>query len=212
MNNLQFITHQTEKYSYVASAQMALEGGCRWIQLRMKDVTEEVFETTAAEVKMLCRHYGAAFIIDDNVMLAQRIEADGVHLGSHDMPVAEARKILGKGFIIGGTANTIDDICRLSRQGADYIGCGPYRFTTTKKNLAAILGINGYNDIIRQMREYGISLPLIAIGGIEYDDIEILLSTGVNGIALSSSVLNADDPVKEMRRIVELMNNKQQIL
>lgn len=62
------------------------------------------------------------------------------------------------------------------------------------------------------MREYGISLPLIAIGGIEYDDIEILLSTGVNGIALSSSVLNADDPVKEMRRIVELMNNKQQIL
>lgn len=119
---------------------------------------------------------------------------------------------MGKGFIIGGTANTIDDICRLSRQGADYIGCGPYRFTTTKKNLAAILGINGYNDIIRQMREYGISLPLIAIGGIEYDDIEILLSTGVNGIALSSSVLNADDPVKEMRRIVELMNNKQQIL
>lgn len=74
------------------------------------------------------------------------------------------------------------------------------------------MGINGYNDIIRQMREYGISLPLIAIGGIEYDDIEILLSTGVNGIALSSSVLNADDPVKEMRRIVELMNNKQQIL
>lgn len=155
MNNLQFITHQTERYTHIDSAKIALEGGCRWIQLRMKESTEEVFMTTAAEIKTLCRHYGATFIIDDNVMLARQIGADGVHLGRHDMPVDEARKILGKDYIIGGTANTIDDICRLSQQGADYIGCGPFRFTTTKKKLSPILGIEGYCDIILKMKERG---------------------------------------------------------
>ena len=110
--HLQFITHYTEKYSYIDSAKIALEGGCRWIQLRMKDVPETTLEHHALIIQEMCRNYGATFIIDDNVFLAKKIKADGVHLGKNDMPITEARRILGEDFIIGGTVNTFEDIIR----------------------------------------------------------------------------------------------------
>ena len=89
----------------------------------------------------------------------------------------EARKILGPDIIIGGTANTIDDVIRLHKQGADYIGCGPFRFTTTKKNLSPILGLDGYKSIVLKMKESGINLPIVAIGGITVEDIPAVMGT-----------------------------------
>ena len=201
-SRVQFITHSTGRYSWYDSAKLALEGGCKWIQLRMKDAEEEEIEKTALQLLPECRKRGAVFIIDDHVELVQRTGADGVHLGKNDMPADEARKILGEDFIIGGTANTFEDICRLAGQGVDYIGCGPFRFTTTKKNLAPVLGLDGYRRLTALMREKGIDLPVVAIGGIGFDDIPRILQTGVSGIALSGSVLRAEDPVAEMKRIL----------
>lgn len=204
MFQVQFITHYTETISYPQSARIALEGGCRWIQLRMKDATDEEVEPVAREVQALCRDFGACFVLDDRVELAKRLHTDGVHLGKLDMPVDEARAYLGPEFIIGGTANTFEDILRLHRAGADYIGCGPFRYTTTKKNLAPILGLEGYTRILTQMDEAGIRLPVVGIGGIGADDIPALRATGLNGIALSGSILRAEDPVREMERIIRL--------
>lgn len=201
---LQFITHFTEKYSYYDSARMALEGGCRWIQLRMKDASLEEVEQEALRVQALCRTYHATFIIDDHVELVKKLHADGVHLGKHDMPVAEARRLLGNGFIIGGTANTFDDVKMHYEAGADYIGCGPFRFTTTKKNLSPILGLEGYRRIVSQMKEAGINLPIVAIGGITREDIPAILQTGVTGVALSGTILRADNPTEETRRILAI--------
>lgn len=201
---LQFITHYTDRYTYYDSARMALEGGCRWIQLRMKDTPANEVEREARRVQELCRAYHATFIIDDHVELAKELKADGVHLGKKDMPVAEARRMLGSGFIIGGTANTFDDIKMHYDAGADYIGCGPFRFTTTKKNLSPILGLEGYRSIVRQMKEADIRLPIVAIGGITFEDIPAILQTGVTGIALSGTILRADNPVEETRRILSI--------
>ena len=206
---LQFITHYTEKYSYVDSAHIALEGGCRWIQLRMKDAEESLLEETAIIVQNMCKEYGATFIIDDHVWLAKKIQADGVHLGKNDMPIAEAREILGDSFIIGGTVNSFEDILRnLQHVVPDYFGCGPFRFTLTKKNLAPILGAEGYKEIIRQMRDNNVDIPLVAIGGIGKNDIPLLLESGVNGIALSSSILHADNPIEEMKEMVNMIQTK----
>lgn len=155
---LQFITHFTDTYSYLDSARMALEGGCRWVQLRMKHASDEETEAVAVEVQKLCRTYGATFLIDDRVELVRKLKADGVHLGKNDMPIAEARKILGKDFLIGGTANTFDDVQAHYEAGADYIGCGPFRFTTTKEKLSPILGLEGYRSIVQQMKAEGIHL------------------------------------------------------
>ena len=206
--NLQFITHFTEKYSYADSAMIALEGGCRWIQLRMKDADEAEIERVARLVLPECRRRGAVFVIDDHVDLALRVGADGVHLGKNDMPVSEARRLAGADFIIGGTANTFEDVQRLAAQGADYIGCGPFRFTTTKKKLAPMLGIEGYKRILSQMKGCGITLPLVAIGGITCGDIPQLMAAGVSGIALSGSVLRAENPVEEMKKVVEKLKIK----
>lgn len=205
---LQYISHFTPQISYAEGIRMALEGGCRWIQLRMKDAPAEEIIACAEEVLPLCRRHGAKFLLDDHVELVRQLGADGVHLGKNDMPVDEARKILGPDIIIGGTANTIEDIIRLHKQGSDYIGCGPFRFTTTKKNLSPILGLDGYKSIVLKMKELGIDLPIVAIGGITVEDIPAVMGTGVSDIALSGAILGAPDPVEMTARIIETIDNK----
>lgn len=202
---IQFISHQNDRYSYLDGIRLALEGGCKWVQLRMKDATDDEVRPIAIEAQRLCRENGATFIIDDRVALVKELHADGVHLGKDDMPIAEARQILGEEYIIGGTANTLDDIRRHYASGANYIGCGPFRFTTTKKRLSPILGLDGYKSIVEGMKREEIDLPIVAIGGITADDVPSILATGVTGIALSGAILNADNPVDETRRFVGMV-------
>ena len=138
----------------------------------------------------------AVLILDDRVELVRECGADGVHLGLTDMPVAEARRILPQGqFIIGGTANTLEDIRLHASGGADYIGCGPFRFTTTKApaRLAPTLGLEGYRSLMDGMRREGIALPVVGIGGVTAEDIPALAEAGLSGIALSGSILRAED-------------------
>ena len=200
---IQFITHSNTRYDYVEGARLALEGGCRWNQLRMKDAKEVDFLLAAKQIGAMCKEYGATFILDDHVEWVGITGADGVHLGKNDMPVDEARNQLGANRIIGGTANTFEDVERLWRQGANYIGCGPYRFTTTKKNLSPVLGLDGYRHIISQMKAHDINLPVVAIGGILQPDIKDVMATGVSGIAVSGAILNAENPVEEMKRFID---------
>jgi thiamine-phosphate pyrophosphorylase len=199
---IQFITHQNERYSYEESALLALEGGCRWIQLRMKGAADDEVEPIARRLKAACRERDAVFVIDDRVALVKAIDADGVHLGRKDMPVAEARALLGEGFLIGGTANTIDDIRALHRASADYIGCGPFRYTTTKQGLAPLLGLEGLRRLMEIKKQEQISIPVCAIGGITLSDVPDVMATGVNGIAVSGAVLQAADPVRAMRDLL----------
>ena len=202
---LQFITHYNDRWSYLDSVRLALEGGCRWVQLRMKDASVEQIRPVAIKAMQMCRDAGATFIIDDHVHLVKEIGADGVHLGKKDMPTDQARAILGKDFIIGGTANTLDDVRYHWKNGVDYLGCGPFRFTTTKKGLAPVLGLGGYESIVKGMKAEGIDIPIVAIGGITAEDIPAIMSTGVSGIALSGTVLSAENPSAEMARLLGLL-------
>lgn len=202
---LQFISHQNEKLGYLDGIRETLAGGCKWIQLRMKGATDDEVRPIALQVKEWCREQQATFLIDDRVALVKELQIDGVHLGKNDMPIAEARKILGDGFIIGGTANTFEDVKAHYETGADYIGCGPFHFTTTKEKLSPILGLEGYKDIIQKMKEESIDIPLVAIGGITKEDIPEIMKTGVNGIALSGCILHAVNPVEETREILALL-------
>lgn len=195
---IQYISHQNDSHNQLEGIRLALDGGCRWIQLRMKHATPEEARSLALKAQEWCKQAGSTFIIDDRVDLVKEIHADGVHLGKNDMPVEEARQLLGPDFIIGGTANTFSDIEHLCQAGADYIGCGPFRFTTTKEKLSPTLGLDGYRRIMTQMRECGMHTPVVAIGGITLADIPDIMSTGVSGIAVSGAVLNAADPAKEM--------------
>ena len=204
---LQFITHTTEQYGYVEGAIEALNGGCKWIQLRMKGADADDIRRAVDKLKPLCKEKGAILILDDHVELTSQLDIDGVHLGKNDMPPAEARALIGEKYIIGGTANTFDDIKNLVAQGVDYIGLGPFRYTETKQNLSAILGIEGYKNILSQCRATGITTPIVAIGGIEPDDIPTIMQAGVSGIALSGAILRSDNPAETTHKIITTLNN-----
>ena len=202
---LQFLTNATERYDELDEVAMALDGGCRWIQLRMKDADDDKVIAVGRAAARLCHARGAVLIIDDRVALCHAIGADGVHLGRHDMPVDEARRLLGAGAIIGATVNTPDDLRRAAAAGADYAGCGPFRFTTTKARLAPILGLEGYERLVKVRDGLGRPLPLVAIGGINIADVPSLMSTGVDGVAISGCVVRSAEPVGAMRRLCRAM-------
>lgn len=206
---LQFITHPSDRYSIAEEVQMAIEGGCRWIQLRMKDASDEEVRQTALDIIPMCQETDTFLIIDDRVSVVNDLKVSGVHLGKDDMSPLEAREILGPHAIIGITANTAEDIIKYKGKDVDYVGLGPFHFTTTKKKLAPELGLEGYRSIVTQVRAAGVELPIVAIGGIGIDDINALMSTGVNGIAMSGSIINAPDPVEYTSRVMEKLMNQQ---
>ena len=218
---IQYISHFTDRYSYLDGIRIALDGGIQWIQLRMKQASKADFLRIGREVRNLCDRYGATFIIDDHVELVRELGADGVHLGKKDMPIAEARALLGKDAIIGGTANTFEDIEMHCLASANYIGCGPFRFTTTKEGLASTLGLEGYSRIMQRVRQAGIDIPVVAIGGITAEDIPALMQTGIAGIALSGAILRAENPIEMIKELrdslqaslssVESMSGKQSL-
>jgi len=200
--SLQYITQGDSIDEICRGAQGALDGGCRWVQLRMKDATDDAVVEAAAQLKPMCDAAGATFILDDRVELVERTGAHGVHLGKNDMPANEAAALLGTGYIVGATANTFADIEHAAAAGAHYIGLGPLRFTTTKKNLSPVLGFEGYADICARCRRAGIALPVVAIGGITAADIEPLALTGVSGVAVSGHIAGADVPADATRLLI----------
>jgi len=204
---MQFITHPTSRLTVTEGAAEALRGGCRWIQLRHKDASPQLLAEEGRRIARLCREHGAVFIVDDHVDMVESVGADGVHLGKNDMPVDEARRMLGPHKIIGATANTFADIESAAAAGADYIGLGPFRFTQTKRNLSPVLGTEGYRRIAAECRARGIRLPIVAIGGITDADIPGILHTGVSGIALSSSVLSASSPATQAAQTMKIIKN-----
>lgn len=189
-------------------ARQFLEGGGRWIQLRMKDTPTEVIISRGKELLHLCRSYQAVLLVNDTPQLAVAIGADGVHLGQNDMPPPEARCMVGEAAIIGSTANTLDQIADRNDGQTDYVGLGPFRFTTTKKNLSPTLGTSGYRTILDRMHREKIFLPVVAIGGITLSDVEELATTGVTGIALSGAITGADDPTTVTSAFVQALKMK----
>ena len=205
---LQFITNTNVALPVVEQVKAVLDGGCRWIQIRMKDASDDEIADVVGQIKPMCIEKEAFLLLDDRVELAKKLDVGGVHLGHNDMPPSQARMILGPAAVIGCTANTFDDIKSRSALDIDYFGIGPFRHTTTKKNLAPVLGIEGIHDIVRQMREAEINIPIVAIGGIRLDDVTPLMQAGVNGIAVSGAIAGADDPTAATRAFIDMLGHE----
>ncbi|GGE98175.1 thiamine phosphate synthase [Flavobacterium limi] len=203
-NKLQYISQGETNEKQLQNIHQALDAGCNWIQMRFKNQTSEKRFALAEAVKNLCEEYLATFIVNDDVLLTQKIAADGVHLGLTDMSISGARAILGEKKIIGATANTFEDILLQTKNGCDYIGLGPFQFTETKEKLSPILGTEGYASILNKMKTENISIPVYAIGGITLENIENLIKTGVHGIAVSGIITKS--PEKE--KLVQQLNDK----
>lgn len=210
-NRLMFITHRTNKYTELDEIKMVIEGGCTWVQLRMKEKLNLEVAQAAARFTQSESGKNCVCCLDDDLDMAFQAGIHCVHLGKNDIPVSEAwRRIIEKKqeelFLVGATANTFEDILKADQEGASYIGLGPYRYTETKKNLSPILGLDGYRKIIKQCKDAGLEIPIFAIGGIRFEDIAPLMETGITGIAVSGAIIQADDPVEETRRFIREIN------
>ncbi|KRB54404.1 thiamine phosphate synthase [Flavobacterium sp. Root186] len=203
-NKLQYISQGETGKEQLYNIHQALDAGCKWVQMRFKNQTSKETFALAEKVKPLCEEYLANFIINDDLHLAEQIDADGVHLGLTDMKIDEARAILGPTKIIGGTANTFEDIQNHVKNGCDYIGLGPFRFTITKEKLSPILGLSGYFEILQKMKKDKIEIPVYAIGGITLKDVNPLIETGIHGIAVSGIITESS----EKKILIQQLNEK----
>ena len=190
---LQFITNTEACASPAEQIKGVIAGGCRWVQIRMKEASDEDIEKVVAEIKPLCIETETFLILDDRVELAKKLDVGGVHLGKNDMLPSKARMLLGPAAVIGVTANTIDDIIAVRSLDIDYIGMGPFAYTNTKKNLSPVLGVEGIRSLCTDMERLEINIGHVAVGGIRLDDVRTIMEAGANGIAVSGAIAFADD-------------------
>jgi len=166
----------------------ALKGGATLVQIREKDTSTRDFFQVAKEIKEVTSKYNVPLIINDRIDIALAIDAEGVHLGQSDMPIAIARGILGKDKIIGISANNLDEAIDAQKNGADYLGLGPVFYTGTKKDIKEPIGLTGLKELTKN-----INIPSVAIGGINKENAKSILDSGVNGISLISAILGSEN-------------------
>jgi thiamine-phosphate pyrophosphorylase len=193
IEKFQFVTIDHPEVSHVEQAIRAYKSGCKWVQLRMKKSPDHEVVEAIEQILVVAKHYNAVLIVNDRVDLVLQTNAHGVHLGQNDMCPAEARKILGPDYIIGGTANKFEQILKHIDCKVDYVGLGPFRFTRTKEKLSEILGIDGYKQIIFKLNIVQKTIPIIGIGGIGIADIEDIMLCGVHGLAVASTILRNNE-------------------
>lgn len=202
---LQFITNTESKVPVVDQIHGVIAGGCRWVQIRMKNASDDEVREVVSAIMPECIKNEVFLLLDDRVELAKELNVGGVHLGKDDMPASKARTILGPAAVIGVTANTFADVVAVSNLDIDYYGLGPFALTQTKKNLAPVLGLEGIRKLCFEMEEHEINIAHVAVGGITYDDIVPLFEAGVNGIAVSGALANAKDIPTETERFIKAM-------
>lgn len=190
---LQFITNTEAAATPAEQVKGVIAGGCRWVQIRMKDASDEEISRVVEDVKPLCLETETFLILNDRVELAKKLDVGGVHLGKTDMLPSKARLLLGPAAVIGVTANSIDDVKAVRSLDIDYIGMGPYADTRTKKNLAPILGLEGIRNLCTEMEQLEINISHVAVGGIGLADVVPIMEAGSNGIAVSGAIAFADD-------------------
>lgn len=183
--------------SLTRKTELALTGGVTAVQLRVKSWdSREIFDA-ACLLRDICRLYRALFTVNDRLDIALACGADGVHLGRRDLPVADARRLAPRGFIIGATANTPAEVLAAKESGADYIGCGA-AFSTTTKHDVNVIGPEGIKAAVSAAR-----IPCVAIGGITPGNLRLLSSCRCSGISTSSAIMGCANPKERARELAE---------
>lgn len=206
---LQFITNTKSNASVVDQIHEAIEGGCRWIQIRMKDASDEEIKKIFFEIRDKAKETETIIILNDRVELAKELGEEGVagvHLGKMDMAPAKARLFLGPQAIIGVTVNTKEDLVALKGLDIDYVGMGPFAHTETKENLAPVLGLEGIKALCEFMDEEKMETARVAVGGITLEDVDSLVEAGVNGIAVSGAIANSEKITLATEAFIEKLN------
>lgn len=189
------------KQSLYEQVESALKGGVTCVQLREKELDEAEFLAEAIKIRELCNNYHVPFIINDNVDIAIKSGADGIHVGQKDMTASDVRQRIGDHMILGVSAHTVEEAVQAVKNGADYLGAGAVFSTSTKHD---VVGLS--QETLQEICS-SVKVPVVAIGGINKNNIVKLSGTGVDGVALVSAIFSADDIEEECRELLSLSKN-----
>lgn len=189
-----YLTHDSNKQSHIQQTRMACEAGANWIQYRCFSKTDDLMMKDLNEMTPICDDWGTTLIVTQHANLLNYGDIQGVHIENPATDIQMIRDFIGPDKTLGASANTIEEILEQQKNSADYVGCGPFAHTNTKPNNYPHWGVSGYKNVIDALNKLNIKIPLIAAGGIQLQNIEALLQTGIHGIAVSAAVNNADSP------------------
>lgn len=204
---LHYISQGNSPKEQLENIQKACSSGAELVQLRFRNVSEKKFLKLAKEARDITAHFQTRLLINDHYKIAKEVKADGVHLEKVDTCPTIARKYLYTWQMIGGTANTLQDCETLLSKEVDYIGLGPFRFTTTKDNLPTILGLKGYTAIIEELNT---ETPILGVGGITTADVTAILETGISGIAASGEITRNFNTIKTFHQLLKASSTEEQ--
>lgn len=193
IEKLQYITHDIPNFTHIEQAQLACEAGAKWIQYRCLIKTDEALLAEINVIAEICDDWGTTLMVTDHIHLNGKADIQGFHMEDMDADFTALRKLVGNDITLGGSANTLENIIRLADEGADYVGFGPFANTETKSNNLPLLGVEGYSTALKKLKALSIEIPVLAVGGIKFPDVESLMQTGIHGIAISGAINLADD-------------------
>jgi len=193
IEKLHFITHDIDQHSHIEQAQIACAAGAKWIQYRCLTKNDDELLQDINAIAEICDDWGATLIVTDHIHLNGKADIQGFHIEDMEADIISIRAQLGEAITIGGSANTVENLIRIAKDGADYAGFGPFSISTTKPNNAPLIGVEGYRKAMLELNKHNINLPVLAVGGVTIDDVDAVMETGVFGIAASSAINQAED-------------------
>lgn len=206
VEKLHFITHDLPNYSHLEQAQVACEAGAKWIQYRCLSKSDDDLLEDIHAISWVCDDWGSTLIVTDHIHLREKADIQGFHIENLEVDFGQIRKEIGDNYTLGGSSNTVVELVRLAKKGADYVGFGPFKPTKTKPNHLPLLTIEDYEVAVLHLQKQCIDLPILAVGGITLADVESLMKTGVYGIAVSSGINQSDnlyEAYQEFYRLVK---------
>jgi len=203
IEKLHYITHDIPHLTHIEQVQNACEAGAKWIQYRCLSKADDELLKDINAIAEICDDWGTTLIVTNHINLNGKADIQGFHIEDMDADFLELRKKVGDDITLGGSANTVENLIRLAKDGADYVGFGPFAATDTKPNNYPLVTLEEYQNAIHGLKKSGLNMPVLAVGGIKIYDVETLMRTGIYGIAVSGAINFADDFIEAYQDFYE---------
>ncbi len=203
IEKLHYITHDIPNFSHLDQVQLACEAGAKWIQYRCLSKADDELLEEINSIAEICDDWGTTLIVTNHIHLNGKADIQGFHVEDMGADFIALRKLVGNDITLGGSANTVQNLIRLAKEGADYTGFGPFAVSKTKPNNYPVIALEDYKKAIEELNKLEINLPILAVGGITLYDVEALMQTGIYGIAVAGAVNSADDFIQAYQDFYE---------
>jgi len=205
IEKLHYITQDIPHLTHIEQVQLACEAGAKWIQYRCLSKADDELLTDIHSIAEICDDWGTTLIVTNHIHLHGKADIQGFHIEDIDADFTSLRKRVGDDITLGGSANTLNGLISIAKDGADYANLGPFAVTETKPNNYFPITAEHYKSVTDELKKSGLSIPVLAVGGIKIYDVEALMQTGVYGIAVSGAINFADDFIEAYQDFYELV-------